>query len=168
MRKIQAMTLILGTMAVAAAQSATTSSSFQVSANLQAICSASATTLAFGAYTPGAGALTANSNVSVKCTKNTPFTVSLNAGSGGGTEAQRLMLNGAANHLQYNLYTTAALNAIFGDGTGGSVTVAGTGAGNAAANAVSVPVFGQVPDNAANQISVPGAYADTIAVTVTY
>jgi spore coat protein U-like protein len=168
MRKIQAMTLILGAMAVGAAQSATTTTSFQVTANLQATCSASAATLAFGAYTPGAGALAANTNVTVKCTKNTPFTVSLNGGSGGGTVAQRLMLSGTTNHLQYNLYTASSLATIFGDGTGGSSTVGGTGAGTAVANAVNVPVFGQVPDNATNQTSVPGAYADTIAVTVSY
>ena len=168
MRKIQAMMLILGATAVGAAHSATTSTSFQVTANLQSTCSASAATLAFGAYTPGGGTLTANTNVTVKCTKNTPFTVSLNGGSGGGTVAQRLMLNGTANHLQYNLYTTAALGAVFGDGSGSSVTVGGTGAGVATANAVNVPVFGQLPDNATNQVAIPGAYADTIAVTVTY
>jgi spore coat protein U-like protein len=168
MGKIQAMTLIVGAMAVGAAQSATTTTSFQVTANLQSTCSASAATLAFGAYTPGAGALTGNTNVVVKCTKGTTFTVSLNGGSGGGTVAQRLMLNGTANHLQYNLYTAAALGTIFGDGTGGSATVAGTGAGTGTTNAVNVPVYGQVPDNATNQTAVAGAYTDTIAVTVSY
>jgi spore coat protein U-like protein len=68
--------------------------------------------------------------------------------------------------LQYNLYTTAALATIFGDGTGGTGTVAGTGLGVASAN--SVQVFGQLPDNATNQAAVPGAYSDTITVTVTY
>ena len=168
MRKIQAMTLILGAMAVGAAQSATTPASFQVTANLQATCSASAATLAFGAYTPGGGALAANTNVVVRCTKGTTFSVSLNGGSGGGTVAQRLMLSGATNHLQYNLYTAAAFGTVFGDGTGSSATVSGTGAGTAAANAVNVPIFGQIPDNATNQVSVPGAYADTIVATVTY
>lgn len=168
MRKIQAMTLILGAGAVVAAQGATTPSSFQVTANLQSTCSATAATLAFGAYTPGAGALTANTNVVVRCTKGTTFTVSLNGGSGGGTVAQRLMLSGASNHLQYNLYTASNLTTLFGDGTLGTSTVGGTGAGTAAANAVNVPVFGQVPDNATNQTSISGAYADTIAVTVSY
>jgi spore coat protein U-like protein len=166
MRMIPAMTLILGTMAVGLAQSATTPASFQVTANLQTTCSASAAALAFGAYTPGAGALTANSVISVKCTKNTPFTVALNAGTTtGGTIAQRLM-NSSGNHLQYNLYTTAGFATVFGDGSLGSVTQAGTG--NGTATAVPVTVFGQVPDNATNQVAIPGSYSDTIAVTVTY
>jgi spore coat protein U-like protein len=166
------MTLILGVAAVGAAQSATntTTASFQVTANLQAVCSASAAALNFNGYTPGGGALTASTNVVVKCSKSTGFTVSLNGGSGGGTVAQRLMLNGTANHLQYNLYTASNLLTIFGDGSGsgGSQTVNGTGLGTATANAVNVGVFGQLPDNAFNQGAVPGAYADTIAVTVSY
>ena len=68
--------------------------------------------------------------------------------------------------MQYNLYTTAALGTIFGDGTAGTSTVAGTGAGIATAS--NVIVYGQLPDNATNQASVPGAYTDTITVTVTY
>jgi spore coat protein U-like protein len=71
-----------------------------------------------------------------------------------------------ANTLQYNLYTTAAFTTVFGDGSGASQTEAGTGAG--VATAVSFTVFGQLPDNATNQAVVPGAYTDTITVTVTY
>jgi spore coat protein U-like protein len=166
MRKTQAMTLILGAVAIGVAQAATTPASFQVNATLLATCSASAATLAFGTYTPGAGALAVNSIISVKCTKNTTFTVALNGGTTtGGTVAQRLM-NSGGNHLQYNLYTTAGLATVFGDGSGTSQTQAGTGTGTA--TAVSVTVFGQVPDNTTNQVAIPGAYSDTIAVTVTY
>ncbi|MBS0399895.1 MAG: spore coat protein U domain-containing protein, partial [Proteobacteria bacterium] len=41
-----------------------------------------------------------------------------------------------------------------------------TGAGVATANAMTV--YGQLPDSATNQAAVPGAYSDTITVTVTY
>jgi spore coat protein U-like protein len=169
MNKIQTLTLILGAVAASAAQSATTSTSFQVTASLQSVCTATAAALNFSAYTPGAGVVKGQTNVTVNCTKNTPFTVLLNGGSGGGTVAQRLMQNGT-NHLQYNLYTDATLGTLFGDGsgTGGSKTVGGIGAGTAAANAVQVTVFGQVPDNPTNQAVVPGSYADTITVTVSY
>jgi spore coat protein U-like protein len=168
MHKILTATLAAGVMAAGVAQSATTPASFQVTANVQATCSASAVALAFGNYTPGAGALTGNTNITVKCTKNTTFTVSLNAGSTTGDAfAQRLMANGAAT-LQYNLYTTAGLATVFGDGSTGTATVAGTGAGVATANAVLVPVFGSLPDSAMNQAAATGAYSDTIAVTVTY
>jgi spore coat protein U-like protein len=166
MRKNQAMTLILGAMLAGVANSATTTASFSVTETLLATCSATATTLAFTAYTPGVSAVTNNSTISVKCTKNTPYTISLNKGTTvGGTVAQRLMAFGA-NTLQYNVYTTAAANVIFGDGSGGSQTESGIGAGVATANTVTV--FGKVPDNATNQAGVPGNYTDTITVTVTY
>ncbi len=140
---------------------------FTVTATVNKICTAaSATNLAFGGYTPGAGAVTASSAISVKCTKTTPFTVSLNAGTTtGGTMTQRLMANGGST-LQYNLYTSAALTTVFGDGTLSSTTQTGTGTG--LATAVSVPVFGQLPDSTINQDAVPGAYSDTITATITY
>ena len=166
MRKNHAMTLILGAMLAGVANSATTTASFSVSETLLATCSVTATTLAFTAYTPGAGGVANNSTISVKCTKSTPYTISLNKGTTvGGSVAQRLMAFGA-NTLQYNLYTTAAVNVIFGDGSGTSQTESGTGAGVATANTLTV--FGNVPDNATNQAVVPGNYADTITVTVTY
>jgi spore coat protein U-like protein len=156
MHKILTATLATGVMAAGIAQAATTTTTFAVTATVQSTCSATAATLAFPNYT----------SVSVKCTKNTPFTVALNAGSTPGDAfAQRLMGSGA-NTLQYNLYTSAALTTIFGDGTGGTGTVPGTGLGVATAN--SVQVFGQLPDNATNQAAVPGSYSDTITVTVTY
>jgi spore coat protein U-like protein len=166
MHKILTATLAAGVMAAGIAQAATTTTTFAVTATVQSTCSATAAALAFPNYTPGTGNLTGNTNINVKCTKNTPFTVSLNAGSTTGDAfAQRLMASGA-NTLQYNLYTTAAFGAIFGDGTGGSATVGGTGTG--VATSVAVTVFGQLPDNATNQAAIPGAYSDTITVTVTY
>jgi spore coat protein U-like protein len=168
MYRILTATLAAGVMVagVAPAASTTTTTNIAVSATVQATCSATATALGFGTYTPGAGALASNSTISIKCTKSTPYTVSLNGGSTtGGTVAQRLMANGT-NTLQYNLYTTAGFATIFGDGTNGSQTSTGTGAGVGTANAVTV--FGQLLDSTTNQAAVPGAYTDTVLVTVTY
>jgi spore coat protein U-like protein len=166
MRKLPVITLILGAMAAGFANSATTTTTFAVTSSMLATCSATATALAFSAYTPGGGAKANNSSISIKCTKNTPFTVALNRGTtAGGTVAQRLMAFGA-NTLQYNLYTTAAFTTVFGDGSGASQTEAGSGAG--IATAVAFTVFGQLPDNAPNQAAAPGGYTDTITVTVSY
>jgi spore coat protein U-like protein len=166
MRKNHALMLILGVVLAGSADAATTTATFAVTETVLATCSMSTTALAFGAYTPGGGAIANNSSISVKCSKNTPYTISLNKGTTtGGTVAQRLMASGA-NTLQYNLFTSAAVNVVFGDGSGTSQTEAATGAGVATANTVTV--FGQLPDNAANQAAIPGNYTDTITVTVTY
>src|SRR5215470_975860 len=131
-----------------AANPATTT--FQVSATVLKNCTVAATNVAFGNYTPTAGAVAANGTVSVKCTKNTAFTVSLDKGTtAGGAIAQRLMSDGAGDTLQYNLYTTSGFANVWGDGTGTSVTQGGTGAG--LGTAVALTVYGNLPDNATNQ-----------------
>jgi spore coat protein U-like protein len=166
MRKILTATLAAAALAAGSAQAVTTTTTFAVTATVQSTCSATAAALAFPNYTPGGGPQIGSTTISVKCTKNTPFTVLLNAGSTTGDAfAQRLMGSGG-NTLQYNLFTAASLLTIFGDGTGGTQTVTGTGLGVATAN--SVQVFGQVPDSTTNQAAVAGNYSDTIIVTVSY
>jgi spore coat protein U-like protein len=151
------------------AQAATTTTTFNVTATVLANCSVTASALSFGNYTPSAGALTGSTTLQVRCTRNTAYTVDLNAGTtAGGTLAQRLMRHASTTDtLQYNLYTTNALTTVFGNGTGGTGNGSGTGNGMAAA-ATSITVYGQLPDSTANQDAPTGAYSDTITVTVTY
>ena len=166
MRKILTATMAAAALAAAGtASAAIVTTTFGVSATVLKTCSVAANPLGFGNYTPSTGALAVNTTVNVKCTKTTPFTVTLNGGStAGGAIAQRLMTNGT-DTLQYNLYTTAAFATLFGDGTTG-VGVPGVGTG--LATAVAVTVYGSLPDNATNQAVSTGAYTDTINVTVTY
>jgi spore coat protein U-like protein len=168
MRKILVASAVAAMVAASgSANAATVGTSFGVSASVNGVCLVSALPLAFGAYTPAAGAIAANTTVSVRCTRNTGFSVALNGGSTtGGTISQRLLTNGT-DTLQYNLFTTAAFGTIFGDSTTGS-PVAGTGNGVGVAQAVAVTVYGQLPDSAANQSVPAGAYTDTVGVTVTY
>jgi spore coat protein U domain-containing protein, fimbrial subunit CupE1/2/3/6 len=151
--------------AAQAANPATTT--FGVSATVLKNCTVAATNVAFGNYTPTVSPVSANGTVSVSCTKNTTFTVSLNQGTtAGGTVAQRLMTDGAGDTLQYNIYTTSGFATVWGDGTGTSVTQGAAGTG------MSTPVlfttFGQLPDSAANQAVPPGTYTDTVTVSVAY
>jgi len=141
------------------AAAATTTTTFGVSATVQATCLVSATPLAFGTYT----GISANSTstVSVTCTNTTPYNVSLSAGlATGATVTTRKMTGPASALLTYAMFTDAARTLNWG-GTIGTDTVPGTG--NGAAQAITV--YGQVP---AGQYVAPGAYADTITATVTY
>jgi spore coat protein U-like protein len=165
MRKILTATLAAGALAAGVAQSATTTNTLTVNATVLSSCSVAVATLTFPAYTPLGGAQTASTNLLVKCTNGSPFTVLLDKGANG-TIGQRLMASGG-NTLQYNLYTTNAYNTIFGDGTAGSKTVTGTGVG--LSTAVQVPVYGQLPDSATNQLAIPANnYQDTVNITVNY
>ena len=161
------MLAIAGALAVASgtAHALTRTTTFGVSAVVNPNCLVSAQPLAFGGY-DGTVAKTATSDITVRCSNQTTYTGGLS--TGGGTFAQRLLAGSGADRLQYNLYTTVAAATIWGDGTLGTGTVAGMGAGMSAANAQTHTVFGQLPDNAFNQGAPSGNYADTITVTITY
>mgnify|MGYP000865334538 CR=1 FL=1 len=171
MRKIL-VAAALGALAIADQASAlTATSTFTATATLLKACTVSASNISFGNYTPGGGPLTGNSTISVRCTRTTPYTVALNAGStAGGSFTQRLMAYGAET-LQYNLYTNATFTTIYGDGSPGTGQNSGTGAGLGAA-AQTYTAYGRLLDSTANQNAAPNAgattYSDTVTVTVTY
>jgi spore coat protein U-like protein len=76
-------------------------------------------------------------------------------------------MKSGANPLGYNLYTSAALTSVWGDGTGSTVTVSGslpltTGS---RVQTVTVNVYGNVP---ALQDAKVGAYNDNVTMTLTY
>ncbi|MEF9387891.1 spore coat protein U domain-containing protein [Ralstonia solanacearum species complex bacterium KE056] len=72
-----------------------------------------------------------------------------------------LTRSGDTQTVGYNLYTSSAYTTAWGDGSGSSSTVAGTGTGLAQ----STTVFGRLPAQTTPQA---GTYTDTIIVTVTY
>ncbi|WP_414039757.1 spore coat U domain-containing protein [Acidithiobacillus sp. M4-SHS-6] len=174
--------LLLASAGIAQAAS-TATTTFNVTATVPAFCKVSATNLNFGNYTPGSGAVTGNSTISVNCTKGTTFTVALNAGSSTGASFTNRNMTGTgaadpagntattSDLLNYQLYTTATVGSggtIWGDGSTGTSTVAGTGAGMGTPQAVAETVYGQIPDSTVNSTAVPGAYSDTVTVTVSY
>ncbi len=138
-----------------AAHAATVTTTFQVTASVVATCSATATTLAFGAYDATAAIDQANT-MSVTCTNGTAYTVALDNGlyaSG----SQRRMKDAGTDYLNYNLYSDAGRTTAW-DSTN---TVSDTGDGAAQSH----PVYGRLP---AGQTLFVGSYADTVTVTVTF
>lgn len=156
-RAAAAILLVAGFIPVAA-QAATATTTFAVTATVLSTCLISATPLAFGNYT---GAQTdATSTLSVTCTNTTAYNVGLDAGQAtGATVTTRAMQNGT-NTLGYALYSDTARSVNWGN-TVPTDTVAGTGSGIAQ----TLTVYGRIP---AGSLPAPGAYADTITATVTY
>jgi spore coat protein U-like protein len=141
------------------AVAATATTTFGVTATVQATCLVSATTLAFGTYT-GAVA-TSTSTVSVTCTNTTPYNIGLSAGlATGATVTTRKMTGPASALLGYALFSDSLRTVNWGQ-TIGTDTVTGTG--NGAAQPITV--YGQAT---AGQFVAPGVYNDTITATVTY
>ncbi|MCC7200092.1 MAG: spore coat protein U domain-containing protein [Gammaproteobacteria bacterium] len=147
------------------ASAATRTTTLGVSAVVNANCIISSQNLAFGNY-DGTAAKTGTADITVRCSNQTPYGVSLS--TGGGTFAQRLLSGSGSNKLQYNLFTSVAATTIWGDGTLSTGIISDTGTGMSAANAKTHTVYGQLPDNAFNQNAPTGSYNDSITVTVTY
>jgi spore coat protein U-like protein len=151
----------LSTLLAAFAQAATTVN-----------CTASASGIAFGVYSPlsavanaSTGTLKITCNGSGTGAANVTVNVTLNTGLSG-NYATREMFSGV-NALKYNIYWSTAYNQIVGDGTGGSFAgsagpfVVPAGGSNFATGTF----YGLIP---ATQDVAPGAYSDVITVTVTY
>jgi spore coat protein U-like protein len=158
--------MVIGCATVAtspAAVAATDTTTFTVSASILSDCNLSATNLSFGLYDPAAGSPTdATSTVSVYCTTGLGYTLGLNVGTGGGSYTTRT-LDSLGNKLNFNLYTSAARTTVWGDGTGATGTIAGTGLGLLSVG--NHTVYGRM---AAGQSDTVGVYASVVTVTVTF
>jgi spore coat protein U-like protein len=168
MRKILSAAIAAAVFAAGAADAGSTTTTFAVTATVNATCSAAATTLAFPAYTPGAGAVVGTSTITLTCTNGAQPTVALNAGTTTGDAfTQRLMASGT-NTLQYNLFTTNGYTNVWGDGTGTSKTVQVATPSTGLGTPQTLTVYGQLPDSTTNKNAAPGSYSDLITATVTY
>lgn len=96
-------------------------------------------------------------HITVTCDVSASYTIALSPGLTG-SFASRIMQNGS-HQLTYNLYTDPAHVSIWGDGTGGSTTVGGSG------TSVDYTVYGSVP---AGQNPYVGSYSDAVTVTLTF
>jgi spore coat protein U domain-containing protein, fimbrial subunit CupE1/2/3/6 len=151
------------TFAAGAANAATSTTTFNVQITITSQCTISATTLDFGSQP---GTITANidqqNTVNVTCNLLTPWTVSLNAGTGtGGTVVLRKMTGPLGATVDYTIYRDLTRTQVWGDGTSGTFTVSGTGTG-----LVQPQIgFGRVP---APQSVPTGSYLDTITATISF
>jgi spore coat protein U-like protein len=124
-------------------------------------CTISTTPVAFGDYnvlspTPK----TTTGSVTYQCTLGVNIIVTLGRGSSA-TFNPRTMRNGA-EVLNYNLYREAALQTIWGDGTGGTQTY------TALATVLfptTVTVYAQLP---AGQDVAVGSYSDSVVATIIF
>lgn len=120
-------------------------------------CTLSVVGVLFGNYdTFSSVPLDSTGNVNVTCDISLPYTIALSPGAA--TYASRAM-SGARASLNYNLYVDPTRLVVWGDGTGGTLSVTGLG------TSANHTVYARVP--ALQKVPV-GTYADTITVTVTF
>lgn len=132
-----------------------------VSANVQNVCTTSGGSIEFGTYDPAAGsAKDVAGTFSVQCTNGGTASIKLDQGQNGTGSLDnpvRRLKHGTADYLGYQLYADG-LREIPWEGTIGQPF---TGSGDAD----EVSVYGRM---AAGQNAIPGDYADTVTITVTY
>ncbi|MBV9522699.1 MAG: spore coat protein U domain-containing protein [Alphaproteobacteria bacterium] len=114
-------------------------------------------------YDPTAGTGTASTGgtIQLRCTQRAIISVALSAGNSGSFAARNLTQGAAV--LTYNLFTSAGGTTVWGDGTGGSSTVA---LGPSPNLTLTLPVNGTIIP--AKQPIPAGTYTDKITVTVTF
>lgn len=155
--------VLAGLVGASSAFAGTATSNFQVTATVAATCTVSSTSVSFGTINPAAtGTATATGGISATCTKSTPYTLAVNAGSG--TFASRTMsgaTSGNTDKLAYNLYKDSGYTTVLGDGTNSTSTIASTGTGAAQ----SFTTYGSL---ALNQYITPDNYSDNLTVTLSY
>jgi spore coat protein U-like protein len=129
-------------------------------------CTISAVGVAFGAYNPQSAANDdGTGTVNLACPPSVMAPIVALSKGGSPTYSPRRMTGGAFT-LTYNLYTTAARTTVWGDGTGGTVTVTLTGGTvSGGVRNFSRTIYGRAPGS---QNVGAGAYSDTITLTVTF
>lgn len=130
-----------------------------VTANIANDCKINTTPVAFGTRGVLNGAVRATGTVTVRCTAGNSYRVSLNGGTVSSMPADRKMKNAATGEMISYRLSASLDGPIWGDGSGGTAMVNGSGSGATQ----QLTVFGMVP---AQLSPTPGNYSDRITATV--
>jgi spore coat protein U-like protein len=132
----------------------------------EAACTVSATGVAFGAYNPNSAApddATGTINATCLIFDQAPR-VEIGTGNSGSFSPREL--DNGSWQLNYNLYTSAARNIVWGDGSAGTGTVTLTGGSNFILwRTYARTIYGRIPTAQAVR---EGTYTDTLMVTIVF
>jgi spore coat protein U domain-containing protein, fimbrial subunit CupE1/2/3/6 len=138
----------------------TASTSFSATATVLSSCNVNATSVNFGSSGILSGTTDAQGTLSIQCSPSLPYTISLSGGNSGATDPTQRKMSFSGANLTYGLYQDAARTLPWGS-TIGTDTTSGTGTGVTQAQTV----YGRV---GVQTTPAPGAYTDSVVVTVGY
>lgn len=164
--------LSLGLGSLTCAQAFTNTGNMDVSATIETACSVSASPMAFGVVQPGVVKET-EAIVTAICTAGTTYTLDLGDGlnhiTTGGTGGQyRRQMAAAANRLPYVIYIDATRATQIDATAAGSLAynnLLTSTVGNGLAQPVTI--YGRIV-GAESLAKAPGAYTDTVVVTIAF
>ncbi len=121
----------------------------------------SVTNVNFGNYDVfGSANVDSTGSIQIRCTGNpSSWVLTLDKGANSSTYFPRNMIN-AGTLLNYNLYSDSGRTQVWGDGTGGTFTVSGSGSGT-----FTNTVYGRIPPS---QDARAGLNTDTVVITVNF
>ena len=133
---------------------------FRVSVNPIASCTVSAAPLIFLIPVPTNINVDSTSTITVKCPRNTAFTIDIDTGLNSNGINRRVYNAGFNAYINYDVYKDPPRSAVWG--TGGAKNVAGN---SGLTGTVLIPVYGRV---ASVKTLKSGSYRDTLTITVTF
>ena len=133
---------------------------FRVSVNPIASCTVSAAPLIFLIPVPTNINVDSTSTITVKCPRNTAFTIDIDTGLYANGINRRVYNAGFNAYINYDVYKDPPRSAVWG--TGGAKNVAGN---SGLTGTVLIPVYGRV---ASVKTLKSGSYRDTLTITVTF
>lgn len=135
--------------------------SFVVSAPIINDCIINIANLVFPDSSLLTGTLTSSAAMSLRCSKNTAYRILLSSGANSSSALTRKMKKVSGSETVGYSLLDATNGSQWGDGSGGTVVVSGTGDGTT----VNRAVYGRVPTQATPS---PGDYKDTITATIQF
>lgn len=133
--------------------------SFQTRASVTNNCLIGTSNLLFGTGSP-LNDRRASAPLSVTCTANASYQISMNGGASGNPAARTMKNSVTGETMGYRISSTLD-GTVWGNGSGGTVVYTGTGTGASQ----SVMMYGLVPRQRA---PTPGDYRDTVTVQLTF
>lgn len=132
----------------------------------RASCHAASGNLSFGPYDPLGGAGSSSSSVvAIHCAVNPVPTVRVKVAPSavsGGFVPRRMRQAGGQETLEYNLYVDPGGNWVWGDGSGGTLTLSEA---VAPGKPWTITIYARIPPG---QDVTPGTYVDTIGIEIEF
>lgn len=161
--------LLASTVSGWSAESRTATGSLKVTITINTECKVNpdgGTTLDFGTYGVVDKDIDQKGSISVQCTKDTPYSIGLNAGANPSTandvNTRRMKGPGANDYVGYQLYSDDGRKTVWGNAEKKDTVGSKIGDGTAQP----YQVHGRVSKSAA--VVAAGTYTDTVTVTVTF
>jgi spore coat protein U-like protein len=133
----------------------------RANATVQASCKVTASNLDFGTTSDLSSAIAAQSQINVRCTNGTGYSIGLDGGLTGAVDPTQRKMKHGADAITYGLYRDSNHSSPWGSTIGINVA---KGTGSSIWQPITV--FGNVPS--VQSKPAPGTYSDTIVVSVSY